>query len=142
MSKFTEPVLKFLKDWKNVEIQEEMIYYLWSELWEYYVRIDPWFVSDGVSIPMGCKYHPKTLRAWLVHDHIHKKKYILYRKKDSWTVDLIPCSRFKADCIFFEAMRISKNWIIKSLTYFVWVRLIGWLFRHNLPAKFKKYFFK
>lgn len=140
MSKFTEPILKFLKDGKNVEVREKMIYYIWSETSEYSVEIHPGFVSDGVSVPLGCKYHPKTLRGWLVHDYIHKTKIITFRPRGTWDAIKIKCTRFKADCIFLEAMKVSGVWIIKRWVYFVWVRLFGWIFWHWIDQKIKIFF--
>lgn len=94
---------------------------IFVSVYGYVIRVSEGFITDGASVPMlfwSIGYTPfclDTLRGAIVHDYIYRER------KD--------ITRFWCDMIFLFLMKESGASFIKRWSYFIMVRLFGWISR-------------
>ena len=130
MSEFTGAlILKDNLDGATWTVQEAFRYYVGDpKFGGWYAQIDKLFVTDLASKPLVRKTG-KYNRAAVLHDGLYKTPIlykVLYRVADIPNLAEKRITRWKADAMFFTAMRVSGVWLLQASFYWLMVRLFGW----------------
>ena len=100
--------------WELLEDYKKNINFWWTD---FTIKIPKWFIFDGASIPrlfsiIWTPMSTDTLIPALIHDY-------LYRVQTT--------SRSFADMFFFQMMRETWVGLIKSMMFYIWVRIWWWI---------------
>jgi hypothetical protein len=85
----------------------------------FYLVVPAGFKTDGASVPKWCwslGFSPfclDTLRGAIVHDYLYRRR--------------LDIPRYLCDAIFLALMKESGASLCKRLTYFLMVRVFGWI---------------
>lgn len=91
----------------------------------WFVTVPAWFKTDLSSIPKILRIFFDTNRvSWILHDYLFKYKTISYY--ENWEVKTKHCWFFKANWIYYKALRVELVSRKEAFAQFIGLCLWGW----------------